>query len=196
VKVKSAEHVATAAGAGSMPPPGLPEFAFLGRSNVGKSSLLNKLAGRKKLAYTSSTPGKTRLLHFFRVTDGRREALLVDLPGYGWAKVSRAERRRWQKLVEAYLERREPLRACVLLHDIRRDPTDDEQLLAAWLEERNIDWVVAVTKVDKLSRGARGKRLAELRRAYDLPAERLIATSATSGDGIADLWRALDSRLG
>jgi len=196
VKVKHAELVATAAGVGGFPAPGLPEFAFLGRSNVGKSSLLNKLAGRKKLAYTSSTPGKTRLLHFYRVADGPREALLVDLPGYGWAKVSKAERGRWQKLVESYLEGRESLRACVLLQDIRREPTDDEQLLGAWLEERRIDWLVAVTKSDKLSRGARIQKLAKLRRAYDLPADRVIATSATSGDGIGDLWRALDARLG
>ena len=196
MKVKQAEIVATAAGPEGFPPPRLAEFAFLGRSNVGKSSLLNKLAGRKKLAHTSATPGKTRLLHFYRVTDGQREALLVDLPGYGWAKVSKAERGRWQKLVEGYLEGRAPLRACVLLQDIRREPTDDEQLLGAWLDERDIDWLVAVTKSDKLGRGARAQKLAKLRRAYDLPAERVIATSASSGDGIADLWRALDARLG
>jgi len=195
VKVKKAELVATAAGPGGFPTPGPAEFAFLGRSNVGKSSLLNKLAGRKKLAYTSSTPGKTRLLHFYRVADGPKEALLVDLPGYGWAKVSRAERGRWQKLVESYLEDRESLRACVLLQDIRREPTDDEQLLGAWLEERDIDWLVAVTKSDKLSRGARIQKVAKLRRAYDLPADRVIATSASSGEGIGDLWRALDARL-
>jgi len=196
MKVKQAELVATAAGPAGFPVPRLPEFAFLGRSNVGKSSLLNKLAGRKKLAYTSSTPGKTRLIHFYRVVDGSKEALLVDLPGYGWAKVSRAERGRWQKLVECYLEDRESLRACVLLQDIRREPTDDEQLLGAWLEERRIDWLVAVTKSDKLSRGARIQKLAKLRRAYDLPADRVIATSATSGEGVGDLWRALDKRLG
>lgn len=195
MKVKKAELVATAAGPGGFPAPGLAEFAFLGRSNVGKSSLLNKLAARKKLAYTSSTPGKTRLLHFYRVVDGPKEALLVDLPGYGWAKVSRAERGRWQKLVESYLKDRESLRACVLLQDIRREPTEDEQLLGAWLEERDIDWLVAVTKSDKLSRGARIQKVAKLRRAYDLPADRVIATSASSGDGIGDLWRALDKRL-
>ena len=130
MKVKHAELVATATGVGGFPAPGLPEFAFLGRSNVGKSSLLNKLAGRKKLAVHELDARQDPLLHFYRVADGPRRALLVDLPGVRlWRRCRRPSAGRWQALVESYLEGREALRACVLLQDLRREPTDDEQLL-------------------------------------------------------------------
>ena len=110
MKIKSAELHATCANPDQFPQEGLPEVAFLGRSNVGKSSLLNKLVARKKLARTSGTPGKTRLIHFFRAELEPATLLLADLPGYGWARVSRTEREGWQKLVETYLDGRAPLR--------------------------------------------------------------------------------------
>jgi GTP-binding protein len=148
-KILDAALAASAARAGDLPPPGPPEFAFLGRSNVGKSSLLNRLVGRRALARTSATPGKTRLLHAYRVEierGGERRAFhFVDLPGYGWAKVSRTERARWQGLVEEYLAGRASLRAAVLLQDVRRAVSEDETLLLAWLAERGIDALVAVT---------------------------------------------------
>jgi GTP-binding protein len=195
MKVVAAEHVAAAASARELPPPGAPEVAFLGRSNVGKSSLLNKLAGRRGLARTSAAPGKTRLLHFYRLEcqrgAARRPLVLVDLPGYGWAKVSQAERRSWQALVEGYLSDRLVLRAAVLLQDLRRDVSDDELDLLAWLAERRIPALVALTKCDKLSPGRRAARVRELTRALGLPAERVLATSATRGLGVTELWRAV-----
>lgn len=196
MKILRAEHEATASGPEGFPREGLPEIAFLGRSNVGKSSLLNRLVGRRQLARTSASPGKTRLLHFYRIERERRAPiLLVDLPGYGWAKVSRAERDAWRPMIEGYLEGRGCLRACVLLHDLRREPTEDELLLLAWLAERGVPALVVVTKVDKLKRGARGQRVAALRRTLGLAGDLLIATSAHTGEGIEALWKALDARL-
>jgi GTP-binding protein len=199
VRVIGAEFETTAAGPEGFPSEGLPEVAFLGRSNVGKSSLLNKLVARKGLARTSGTPGKTRLLHFFRVrrrdASETRELLLVDLPGYGFARVSQAERKRWEGLVEGYLEGRAPLRAAVLLQDLRRDVSDDELDLLAWLAERGIPVLVALTKCDKLKPMRRKARVEAQRAAFGLGAGRVVATSASSGLGIAALWAALDPLL-
>jgi len=195
VKVLRAEWLATAAGPEGFPAPSAPEVAFLGRSNVGKSSLLNALVRRKKLARTSSAPGKTRLIHFFRVERPRRETHFVDLPGYGYAKVSKAERRSWQGLIESYLEARPTLRAAVLLQDLRRDLSDDETLLIDWLQEREVPVLLAITKVDKLKPMRRAERLRELRRAIDLPAASVIATSAEAGIGLDDLWKAIDATV-
>lgn len=195
MKVVAAEHVAAVAGAGALPPPGPPEVAFLGRSNVGKSSLLNALAGRRGLARTSSTPGKTRLLHFYRLEcrqgAARRPIVLVDLPGYGWARVSQEERRGWRALVEGYLAGREPLRVAVLLQDLRRDVSEDELDLLAWLAEQRVPVLVALTKCDKLSQGPRAARVRELARALGASPERVLATSASRGLGVTELWRAI-----
>lgn len=195
MKILSAEIVATAAGPSQFPRDGLPEIAFLGRSNVGKSSLLNRLVARKQLARTSGTPGKTRLLHFFHVRRSAQDLLLVDLPGYGYAKVPKKERAQWQKLIEGYLEDREPLRAAVLLQDIRREPGEDETLFVEWLHARQIPVVLAVTKLDKIKRSQQGNRLSELR--AELPVQRdwIVPTSAKTGEGIDDLWKTIDSLL-
>lgn len=203
-RVLDAAHVATAARAADLPPPGPPELAFLGRSNVGKSSLLNRLAGRRALARTSGTPGKTRLIHVYRVelergaADGARERLavhLVDLPGYGYARVARREREGWQAMVEGYLEGRPTLAAAVLLQDVRRSVSEDETLLLAWLAERGIHTFVAVTKADKLKRMRRAAAVRALREALALPAERVMATSAREGTGMDALWTALLERV-
>jgi GTP-binding protein len=196
VSAGSAERIASATGPDGFPRGGLPEVAFLGRSNVGKSSLLNRLAGRKRLAFASSKPGTTRLLHFYRVERGGRPVVLVDLPGYGFARVSRGERAAWRALVEGYLEERAPLRACVLLQDVRRDLDEDETLLLAWLRERDIAAVAALTKCDKLSANERRTRVGRLAAALDLPRERIVATSAESGAGVAELWKAIEPLLG
>jgi GTP-binding protein len=193
MRVVRAEWMAAAAGADQFPPPGEPEVAFLGRSNVGKSSLLNRLVGRRQLARTSSVPGKTRLIHWYRVEGPAGEIWLVDLPGYGYAKVSRAERERWRPLIESYLEARVTLRAAVLLQDLRRDWSEDERLLVEWLCERRVPVLVALTKSDKLKPMRRARRLHELRQAIGLPGEAVIATSATTGLGIAELWKAIDA---
>jgi GTP-binding protein len=188
-----AELAATAAGPEGWPRDGLPEIAILGRSNVGKSSLLNRLAGRRALARTSTTPGKTRLLHFYRVRRAGRAVLLVDLPGYGFARVSKAERAGWRALVEGYLAARAPLRGALVLHDARRDPGADETDLLAWLAERGVPARVALTKLDKLGRGERARRLAALRRALSLPEEAIVPTSARAGEGIDALWDWIDA---
>jgi GTP-binding protein len=194
-RVSLAEPLVAASRPEQFPRPAAPEVAFLGRSNVGKSSLLNRLAGRRHLARTSATPGKTRKLHWYRLRRGGAELWLVDLPGYGWARVSRQERRGWQRLVESYLEGRPTLRAAVLLQDLRRDPGADETLLLAWLAERDVPVLLALTKVDKLKPMRRAARVRALRQRSGLAPERVIATSAEKGIGLAQLWRALDTEL-
>jgi len=195
MRVDHAELLTSCASAGDFPPDGPPEVAFLGRSNVGKSSLLNKLVRRKKLARTSSTPGKTRLIHFFDIAGAGPDLRMVDLPGYGYAKVSRKERDGWQKLIESYLERRAPLRAAILLQDVRREVTEDESLLIDWLTERGIPCLVAITKTDKLKPMRRATRIRELKEQIELPKECVISTSAQTGDGLGDLWRAIMERV-
>jgi GTP-binding protein len=195
VKILGAEMIAVAARADQFPPGGAPEVAFLGRSNVGKSSLINRLVQRRKLARTSTTPGKTRLIHWYQVRRPEGETLFVDLPGYGYAQVSKAERARWRVLVESYLEGRETLRCAVLLQDLRRDLSEDEDLLIAWLRERGVPVILALTKSDKLGQMRRAQRVAETRRAVDLPDDRVIATSAEKGLGLEELWRTIDALL-
>jgi GTP-binding protein len=195
LKILRAEHVATAARVSELPPPGLPEVAFLGRSNVGKSSLLNKLVQRKQLARTSNTPGKTRLIHVYQVELDLGALRLVDLPGYGYAKVARSERRTWRPMIESYLSQREGLRAAILLQDLRRDVSDDETLLLDWLDQHSVASLVAITKIDKLKRMRRGHRLKELRTQLPIAPARTIATSAKTGEGIELLWRAIQQRL-
>ncbi len=194
MKILHAELAVVASRPAEYPRPGAPEVALLGRSNVGKSSLLNRLVQRKRLARTSGTPGKTRLVHWYRVERPRPqgELMLVDLPGYGWARVPKAERRRWQELVEAFLDGRPSLRGAVLLQDLRRDISEDENLLVAWLAQRKIPVIVALTKTDKLKPMRRSERVRVLTGQIGLPRERIIATSAEAGTGIAELWRAID----
>lgn len=188
MKIRSAELVISCSSASQFPESSLPEVAFLGRSNVGKSSLLNALVQRKKLARTSSTPGKTRLIHFFRVEVGKTELMLVDLPGYGWAKVSRKERGSWQRLVEDYLGDRPQLRAAMLLQDLRRDISEDETLLLDWLAEREVPSMLVLTKADKLKPMRRQNKVAALTKAVGAPKEFVIPTSSQSGDGTDRLW--------
>ena len=195
MRVLRAEHVTTAAAPDQFPREGVPEIAVLGRSNVGKSSLVNRLVSRKRLARTSRTPGKTRLVQFFRVEREHDELLLVDLPGYGFARVSRSERKSWQVLVESYMEWRDPLRGAVLLQDVRRDLSEDETLLLEWLAERAIPAILAITKVDKLKPGRRAERVRALEAAARLPAGRVVATSAEKGLGVQELWKAIDRLL-
>jgi GTP-binding protein len=189
MKILSAELVASAPRVDRLPPSGLPEIAFLGRSNVGKSSLLNALARRRKLARTSSTPGKTRELVLFRIHTDRGDLGFVDLPGYGWAKVSRRERESWQRLAEGYLARREELRLAIVLQDLRRDWSEDEALLLEWLAERGVPGRVVLTKSDKLKRMKRAERIRALQTAIGPGVGRPIPTSAEKGEGLDLVWR-------
>ena len=190
VKILAAELVTSASSAAGFPAEGTPEIALLGRSNVGKSSLLNRLVQRRKLARTSHTPGRTRLVNFFRVLRPEGELRLVDLPGYGWANVSKQERRAWQALVEGYLAQRASLRLAILLLDARRDPGPDEIDLLPWLAARGIPVLGVLTKLDRLSARERAARS----RGPGLSIA-WIATSARTGEGIDALWAEIDAAI-
>ena len=190
MKILEAELIASAPRVEKLPPSGLPEIAFLGRSNVGKSSLLNALARRRKLARTSSTPGKTRDIVLFRIRTDRGDVGFVDLPGYGWAKVSRKERESWQRLAEGYLAERSELCLAIVLQDLRRRWSEDEQLLLEWLAERSVPGRVVITKTDKLKLMRRTEAIRKLRREIGDDFGRPISTSSRKGDGLDLVWRA------
>jgi len=190
VKISAAEFVAAAATPGAIPRAHLPEIAVAGRSNVGKSSLINRLTGRRKLARTSQTPGCTRGLNFYALND---RLGLVDLPGYGWAKRSKQERDRWKTLVEHYLETRTTLAAVLILVDARRGAEEEEQMLAGYLGAAAIPCVWVLTKSDKLKRSELDARIREL---AGFPGPRAaVATSAKTGRGVDDLWRCIEDLL-
>jgi len=182
----------SAASPQQFPKDGLPEVAFLGRSNVGKSSLLNALAGVRGLARVSSTPGRTRIVNFFRV-GGR--LYLADLPGYGYARVPETMRRSWERLAVSYLVGREPLRVCVFLVDVRHEPSEGDLTLKAFLDHHGLRYVVAATKADKLGRGELARRVAALRRGLAGRALDLLPVSAVSGAGVPELWRAIRANV-
>jgi GTP-binding protein len=164
----------------------LPEVAFLGRSNVGKSSLLNALAGTRNLARVSARPGHTRLVNFYRVG---HEMYLADLPGYGYARVPEAMRRGWEDLVTSYLVGREPLALGVFLVDLRHDPMEGDELLRTFLDHHGVPYVIAATKADTLGRGEARRRVQALRRGLGLTALDVVAVSAKTGEGMSSLWR-------
>jgi len=170
----------------------LPEVAFAGRSNVGKSSLLNRLVHRKKFARVSNTPGRTREINFFKVNDA---FVFVDLPGYGYARVSKERRAEWRPLIESYLRRSAQLRGIVQLLDVRHDPTNDDRLMLDFLSEIGVPTIVVLTKIDKLTPSERRKRLAEVPLRLGLDVEQVIAFSATTGEGRDELGEAIEALL-
>ncbi|HTE49370.1 MAG TPA: ribosome biogenesis GTP-binding protein YihA/YsxC [Kofleriaceae bacterium] len=195
MKAPRAEFLTSASDPGGFPRPELPEIAIAGRSNVGKSSLINMLVGVPGLARTSRTPGRTRLLNWFRVEPVKGPALaLVDLPGYGFAKVSRDLREAWRPLVEAYLTgRREALRAVVLLVDARRGGEDEERELIEYLAEQEVPVQVVLTKSDKLGKAQRRPAAAAVRRQLGLARDPILC-SASTAEGMDLLWRFLLDR--
>jgi GTP-binding protein len=178
----------SAASPAQFPRVGIPEAAFLGRSNVGKSSLINALAGQRGLARVSGTPGRTRTINFYRCG---AELLLADLPGYGYARVPEAERRAWERLVRAYLEDRETLALGVFIVDARHEPMDGDRTLRAYLDSCGLPYVVAATKADKLGRGELARRVAALRAWLGDGACEVIPVSAETREGTDQLWKAL-----
>lgn len=180
----------TAERGGWRPQSDLPEIAFAGRSNVGKSSLLNTLVGRRKMARVSKTPGRTREINFFRVNDA---FVLVDLPGYGYAKISKERKADWKPLIKSYLKLTPQLRGIVLLLDIRREPSEDDRAFLDFLSEVEIPTVVAVTKSDKLTRSAVAGRVTELARSLGLSEDQVIPFSSRTGEGRKELAEAMMS---
>jgi len=171
----------------------LPEIAFAGRSNVGKSSLLNSLVRRKSFARVSRTPGRTREINFFRINNG---FVFVDLPGYGYARVSKVKKAEWRPMIESYLRRTSQLRGIVLLLDIRRDPSDDDRAMLDFLAEVEVPTIVALTKTDKLSKAGALESAAKISRALTLEPEQVIPFSAHTGEGRVELLEAITMLVG
>jgi GTP-binding protein len=168
----------------------LPEVAFAGRSNVGKSSLLNALVRRKSFARVSRTPGRTREINFFRVNNN---FVLVDLPGYGYARISKEKKAEWRPMIESYLRRTTQLRGIVLLLDIRREPSEDDRAMLDFLAEVEVPTIVALTKTDKLSKAAARESAGQIARSLALEPEQVIPFSAHTGEGRVELLEAITS---
>jgi GTP-binding protein len=173
---------------GWRPDPGLPEVAFAGRSNVGKSSLINRLLRRRKIARVSNTPGRTREINFFRINDA---FILADLPGYGYARVSKERRAEWRPLIGGYLRRSPALRGIVQLLDVRHDPTPEDVQMLEFLEKLQLPAMFVVTKVDKLVKSRREARVAEIAGLIGVPLEQVIMFSAETGEGRDELAAAV-----
>lgn len=184
--VRLAEFLVSATRPEQFPEAGLPEVAFIGRSNVGKSTLLNALTGQRNLAYSSSTPGRTQAVNFFRVEE---RFLFVDLPGYGYARAPKSIKDSWQQLIEDYLLQRERLALSVLLLDARRGWMESDLQLKEWLEHHQRSYLVVATKVDKLNQRERNASQKSIRNAY--PDGELIWFSGLTGQGVKEIWQAI-----
>ena len=192
MEIKKAEFVTSLTAYRDFPGKGLPEIAFAGRSNVGKSSLLNSLTRRRSLAKVSATPGKTRLINVFRVNDAWH---LIDLPGYGYAQVDKGEKQRWGEMMDGYFRKSDALRLTLHLVDIRHEPTQDDVQMNAFLRESGLPFVVVATKADKISRGARMKNLAPICRALQVQPWQVICYSSENGDGRDQLLETIEKAL-
>jgi GTP-binding protein len=193
MRVEDAEFLRSAGRADQFPRGSWPEIAFAGRSNVGKSSLINRLLQRRRLAHTSATPGRTQTINFYLV-NGRW--LFADLPGYGYAKVSRSTKEAWWRLVEGYLREREQLQGVVHILDSRHPPTAEDGEMQAFLRAVGLPSLLVLTKADKVERGRRqASRMAASRALALADPEAPIFASAETGEGIPDVWRAIEERL-
>ena len=170
-----------------------PEIAFAGKSNVGKSTLINAMLNRKALARTSSQPGKTRTINFYNVND---EIYVVDLPGYGYAKASKTEIQKWGNMIESYLQKRQCLVGIILLIDIRHEPGKNDIMMYDWLKHYGYNIIIAATKSDKLNRSQIPKHLSVIKKTLGLSElDKLIAFSGTAKTGVSELWSEIDKLL-
>lgn len=200
IKLIDAQFVLTAVELKGLPTGHAAEVAFVGRSNVGKSSMINTLTGRKKLVRVSNTPGRTRTLNFFDVElerDGvRHKVRLADLPGYGFAKASKAERSQWEKMITSYLENRHRLEIVVSIIDAEVGPTPDDLLTLDYLQQKGRRILVVATKIDRLTKARRKPRLQALAQDLSLPREAVVAFSSTEKLGVDEVWDALLGVIG
>jgi len=190
--IKSTQFITSAVKPSQYPVSELPEIAFAGRSNVGKSSLINVLVNRKKLVRTSNTPGRTQLINFFNVNE---QFTLVDLPGYGFAKVPLEVKKQWGPMMETYFAKRTNLSGVVLILDIRRIPVAEDLQMLQWLRTYDIPCILAVTKCDKVSKNERAKQTAIIAKTIGVEREELSFFSALSKEGTDELWVRIEQLL-
>ena len=192
MKVVAAEFLTTAVAPAGWPPEDVPEIAFVGRSNVGKSSMLNRMSGRKGIARVSGTPGRTRALNFFEITlatgGTNKKVRFCDLPGYGFAKVSKTERAQWAKMIEGYLAERPQLKAVVVIVDGKVGPTDDDVEMLRWLESAGRRPIVVATKMDRLPKAHRAGRLRQIEAQLQMLPRTIVGFSSEEGFGKDELW--------
>lgn len=193
MKVHNVEMIMSAVKPEQYPDEGYPEFALAGRSNVGKSSFINKMIGRKSLARTSSKPGKTQTLNFYKIEE---QLFFVDVPGYGYAKVSKSEREAWGQMIEVYLTERERLRAVIQIVDVRHPPTKDDCLMYDFLLHYDIPAIVIATKLDKIPKGKVNKHLKVIKDKLGMrKGDPLIPFSSEKGIGMEQAWREIEKRM-
>lgn len=191
--VHNVEMIMSAVRPDQYPTTGYPEFALAGRSNVGKSSFINKMIGRKSLARTSSKPGKTQTLNFYKIEE---QLFFVDVPGYGYAKVSKSSRETWGKFIQQYMTEREPLRAVVLIVDLRHAPSAEDCNMYDFLVNNNMPAIVIATKADKIPKGKWEKHKKVVRETLAMrPYDALITFSSEKGIGMEEAWREIESRM-
>ncbi len=192
--IKQAEYTVSAVKSSQYPQEGEKEIALVGRSNVGKSSLINKIINRRGLARTSSQPGKTRTLNFYHINDAW---YFVDLPGYGYAKVSKSMQESWAKFINDYLAKREELVGIIMIIDIRHPPTKDDMTMYNWVKQSGLPYLLVATKADKIARGKwlKNRKIIQEKLAMDQDAS-LVCFSATSGQGVEEVKSWLQNNLG
>ncbi|MBQ0138342.1 MAG: YihA family ribosome biogenesis GTP-binding protein [Kurthia sp.] len=193
MKVHNVELVISAVRPNQYPEDGLPEFALAGRSNVGKSSFINKLIARKSMARISSKPGKTQTLNFYKIEE---KLFFVDVPGYGYAKVSKSEREAWGKMIEQYFTGRTPLKAVVQIVDLRHEPSADDCMMYDFLKHHEIPVIVIATKADKIKKGKWQQHKKVVSKTLDMvPSDPLVLFSSETGMGFDEAWREIESRM-
>ena len=193
MKVHNVEMVISAVRPDQYPEDGLPEFALAGRSNVGKSSFINRMIGRKALARISSKPGKTQTLNFYKIEE---QLFFVDVPGYGYAKVSKTEREAWGKMIERYITGREELKAVVQIVDLRHPPTADDCMMYDFLKHYSIPCIVIATKADKIPKGKWDKHKKVVRETLDMDKnDPLIVFSSEKGIGFEEAWQTIENKM-